>query len=310
MSTQAPTARTTPVQTTASDRVTFGPVHLNVVDPARSLAFWRDLVGLRPVHPAGGDDDGGMHLGVSDAELLVLHPGATRPVAPGHTGIYHLAIHLPSEAEFARVLARLFTARYPHAPTDHVMHWATYLDDPDGIGLELTFETRDRFGRYDLDGARPTVIDAQGRRRDGVAALDLDEVFRHLPDDDLTRPLPGGTRVGHIHLHVAELSPAVRFFEAVGFTHGLTLPVGMAELHAQGTFPHRLALNIWQGVGAPPPPDGVAGLRHAVLRLRGTADVSAAIGALRALGAPVQDDAGDATAVDPSGNRVTLTTGG
>ncbi len=299
MSTTPVTNRPTPVQSTASDSITYGPVHLNVVERSRSLAFWRDLVGLRLL----AERDGGLGLGVDDAELVVLHPGATRPKPQGHAGLYHLAIHLPSEAEFARVLARLFSARYPHAPTDHVMHWATYLDDPDGIMLELTFETLDRFARYDLSSPRPAAVDATGRTRAATAPLDLDEVFGHLPDSDLERPLPAASRIGHIHLHAAELEATVRFYEAVGFTHGLTHPIGMAELHAGGSFPHRLALNIWQGVGAPPAPEGAAGMRHAVLR---SADVAGAVRRARALGAAVEERDGGVLIQDPSRNWILL----
>jgi catechol 2,3-dioxygenase len=292
-------SRPTPAQSTATDRVTWGPVHLDVADGSRSLAFWRDLVGLSLLE----ERDGAIRLGVEDAELLVLHPGATRRAPRGHTGLYHLAIHLPSEAEFARVLARLFSAGYPNAPTDHIMHWATYADDPDGIGLELSFETLDRFGRYDLAGRRPGIVDSRGRLQDAVAPLDLDEVFSHLPDDDLNRPLAPATRIGHIHLHVPELESAVRFYEAVGFGHGVSLPIGMAELHAHGSFPHRLALNVWQGVGASPPPDGTAGLRHVVVRVRSQEDVEATINRLGEIG-DVETVEGGAVARDPGGNRV------
>jgi catechol 2,3-dioxygenase len=298
--------RPTAAQSTVADFATYGPVHLDVVDSSRSLAFWRDLVGLTVLD----ERDGALRLGVEDAELLVLHPGATRRTPRGHTGLYHLAIHLPSEAEFARVLARLFNARYPHAPTDHIMHWATYADDPDGIGLELSFETLDRFGHYELAGRHAAVVDSEGSTRDAVAPLDLEEVFSHLPGDDPARPLPAATRIGHLHFHVAELEPAVRFYEAVGFTFGVDLLIGMAEMHAGGSFPHRLALNVWQGVGAPPPPDGAAGLRHAVLWMRSPDDVSAAVARVRALGADVEElPGGGALVRDPSGNRMHLTAG-
>ncbi len=303
--TRLPT-RPTPAQSTAEDLATWGPVHLDVSDLERSLGFWRDLIGLQVL----GEHGGAAHLGVSDAELLVLHPGAVRPPLRGHTGLYHLAIHLPSEAEFARVLARLFTARYPHAPTDHVMHWATYLDDPDGIGLELSFETLDRFDRWETNGGRMAVIDAEGRRRDGVAPLDLDEVFGHLTDRDLARPLPAGTRIGHIHLHVAAIDPALDLYAALGFTPGMRTPLGMADMSAGGSFPHRLAVNVWQGAGAPPPPPGTAGLRHAVLEFRDGDALAAALERVRALGGDI-DTAPDGTSVqDPSGNRTLLRTGG
>lgn len=302
MSATRTSGRPSPVESTASDFAYLGPVHLDVTDAERSLSFWRDLVGLTLVAQHGAE----LRLGVEDAELLVLHPGASQRVPPGHTGLYHLAIHLPSEGEFARVLGRLFSARYPNSPTDHVTHWATYLDDPDGIGLELSFETHDRFGHYDLSGARPAIVDPQGRQHDVVAALDLDEVFSYLPDNDFTRPLPAQTRIGHIHLHVADLEQAIRFYEAVGFTLGAILPVGMAEMSAGGSFPHRLALNTWQGEGAPPRPEGAAGLRQADVCLPSLEDLSLRVERVRALGAPIEEHRRGAGLTDPSGNRIYL----
>jgi catechol 2,3-dioxygenase len=118
--------------------------------------------------------------------------------------------------------------------------------------------------------------------------------------------MPPGTRIGHLHLHVSDLEAAVRFYEAVGFTPGVILLHGMAELSAGGSFPHRLALNIWQGVGAPPRPEGSAGLRQADLCLDSMDDLKAPIERVRALGVPVEEHRRGAAVADPSGNRIYL----
>ncbi len=266
-------------------------MHLDVTDERRSLEFWSGTIGLQVL----GRSADGVHLGVEDAELLVLHPAASRPVRRGHSGLYHLAIHLPSEAEFARVLGRLLQRGVRNAPTDHIMHWATYLDDPDGIGLELSFETLDRFGSYADSSGRPMLVDSAGRLRDAVEPLDLDEVFSHLVDRDFEAPLPAGTRIGHVHLHVGAIGPALEFYEAVGFKLNVDFSnFGGADMHAGGSFPHRLAVNIWQGAGAPQPPPGTAGLRHLVLQRRSAAAVDTAA------------NDGGTMIVDPSGNRTLL----
>jgi catechol 2,3-dioxygenase len=297
------THRPTPAETTQLDDARYGAVHLDVIDLERSLGFWHELLGLKLL----ASDGRTAHLGVEDAELLVLHARAMRRPQRGHSGLYHVAIHLPSEAEFARVLGRLFNARYPNAPTDHIMHWATYLDDPDGIGLELSFETLDRFGGYEPGVPHPAVLDAEGRRRALTAPLDLDEVFTHLPGSDLDRPLAAGTRIGHIHLHVGDLEAALAFYEAVGFTRNVVLPIGMADMSAGGSFPHRLALNVWQGIGAPAALPGAAGLGAADLTLPTAEAVEAAVTRLRGLGAEVEPaTAGGVSARDPAGNRVRL----
>lgn len=264
--------RPTPAESTASDALTYGAVHLYVTDLDRSLVFWRDLIGMTELgrdEPGenGAGEGGAVRLGVSDAELVVLHPGATGPVQRGYSALYHLAIHMPSEAEFARILGRLFAARYPNAPTDHITHWATYLDDPDGINLEIAFETIDRVSKIDIIGGRPLIIDSEGNRHDMTEPLGLEEVFSFREDEDISRPLPEGTRIGHVHLYVGDLEAAQTFYEEVGFTrHMDATGIGFADLSLGGTFPHRIAVNVWQGVGAPQAPEGTAGMRHFVLR--------------------------------------------
>jgi len=264
--------RPTPAESTASDALTYGAVHLYVTDLDRSLVFWRDLIGMTELgrdEPGenGAGEGGAVRLGVSDAELVVLHPGATGPVQRGYSALYHLAIHMPSEAEFARILGRLFAARYPNAPTDHITHWATYLDDPDGINLEIAFETIDRVSKIDIIGGRPLIIDSEGNRHERTEPLGLEEVFSFREDEDISRPLPEGTRIGHVHLYVGDLEAAQTFYEEVGFTrHMDATGIGFADLSLGGTFPHRIAVNVWQGVGAPQAPEGTAGMRHFVLR--------------------------------------------
>src|SRR3984885_8864961 len=100
----------------AGETIAHGTVHLDVTDLPRALAFWRDLLGLADL----GEADGAARLGVGGRELIGLHPGAVRGPQRGHSGLYHVALHLPDEREFARVLARLAAARYPQAPTDHI----------------------------------------------------------------------------------------------------------------------------------------------------------------------------------------------
>lgn len=286
---------------TPTELATFGPAHLDVVDRERSLRFWRDLVGLQML----GDGEA-VELGAGDEALVVLHPVATRPVLRGYSGLYHVAVHLPDEPEFARVLARLIERRYPIAPTDHVMSKAIYLNDPDGIGLELTLETPERIRNWDITDRGPEVIDAEGRRGGGTEPLDVGEVLDALLDRDLERPLPAGTKIGHVHLHVGDLDAAFRFYrDELGFIEHVYAPrFGFADLHAGGRFPHRMAVNVWQGEGAPQPPPGIAGLRHFTIRFDSPARLDEV--AARVAGAEQREDSH--VVRDPARNVVLLTT--
>ena len=298
--------RTTPTgDSTAGDFATFGAVHLDVTDGARALAFWRDLVGLESM---GGMGDG-IRLGAGGRELVVLHPGASTPLLREASGLYHLSLHLPSLPEFARVVGRLQSAGYAHYPTDHLTHFADYADDPDGNGLELVFETLQRYGSMEVGPNGPRFVDSEGRPHSGRGPIDLAWLFSHVPDGDTLPGLPTGTIMGHIHLRVADLDETVAYYrDAIGFTtnmHGAGF--GMSDMSAGGSFPHRLAANIWESGGRPQRPAGTAGLRHFTLDLRSPGDLDATLARLDAKGHPAQRQEHGAVATDPSGNRLLLT---
>ncbi len=73
---------------------------------------------------------------------------------------------------------------------------------------------------------------------------------------------PPETRVGHVHLKVADLDRAVAFYtEVLGFTLKVRMGSGAAFL-AAGSYHHHIGLNTWESLGAAPPPPGHTGLHH------------------------------------------------
>jgi catechol 2,3-dioxygenase len=86
--------------------------------------------------------------------------------------------------------------------------------------------------------------------------------------------------------------------------------MGMADLGAGGRFPHRLALNVWQGEGAPPQPRGAAGMRHFTVLTRDRAQLEAARARLEVAGAVVEPSGDGFLLGDPSGNRLRLLAAG
>ena len=119
--------------------VTIGHVHLTVADLDRSLSFYRDLLGFEVTARYGDSavflSAGGYH------HHLALNTWAGKGATPppkGHSGLFHHAILYPSRKELARVLKKLIDEQYPLTGTaDHGVSEAIYLDDPDGIGVEL-----------------------------------------------------------------------------------------------------------------------------------------------------------------------------
>ena len=63
------------------------------------------------------------------------------PPPPGSSGLYHFAIRFPSRRALAEAVQRLLDAGWPvdHA-SEHGALQAVYLDDPDGNGVEMSWD--------------------------------------------------------------------------------------------------------------------------------------------------------------------------
>jgi len=117
----------------------IGHVNLKVADLERSLKFYRDLLGFEVATWYG---DQAVFLSAGDYHhhigLNTWQSAGANPPPAGHTGLYHVAILLPSRQELARVVKRLQDAKYPiDDAEDHGVSEAIYLKDPDANGIEL-----------------------------------------------------------------------------------------------------------------------------------------------------------------------------
>src|SRR5436190_19832889 len=75
------------------------------------------------------------------------------------------------------------------------------------------------------------------------------------------RPIDRGVRIGHVHLKVADLERALKFYCGVlGFE--LTQRRAGAAFVSAGGYHHHIALNTWESLGGSPPPPGTTGLYH------------------------------------------------
>ena len=274
---------------------TVGPVALTVADIKRSEQFYTDVLGLRVLVRAGStltlSADGATPLAA-----LTEHAGA-QPRPPRTTGLYHFAILVPSRLELARSLRRLAEMRYPlTGASDHLVSEALYLDDPDGNGIEIY---RDR--------PRAEWPSRNGQLQMAVDPLDIDGILNELERD--TRPWDGiapGTTLGHMHLHVADLHAAEAFYCGVlGFD--IMLRYGPSALFiSAGGYHHHIGLNVWAGVGAPPPPAGSAGLRYFVVQLPNAGALEQLVERVRAAGVASEQTSEGIILRDPSANQLVL----
>jgi catechol 2,3-dioxygenase len=100
--------------------------------------------------------------------------------------------------------------------------------------------------------------------------------------------IPAGTRVGHVHLKVADLERALGFYCGVlGFE--LTQRYGaQAAFVSAGGYHHHIGHNTWESLGGGPPPPGTTGLYHVAILYPSRRDLAGAL--RRVLEAGIQLD--------------------
>ena len=83
-----------------------------------------------------------------------------------------------------------------------------------------------------------------------------------MPDNT---PIIAGTRIGHVHLKVADLDRALAFYSGVlGFELMQRVSSDAAFISAGG-YHHHIGLNTWESKGGRPPPPGTTGLFHTAI---------------------------------------------
>jgi len=273
---------------------TMGYAHLTVSDLARSLAYYRDRIGLTLQQ----QEDDVAHLGVNGQELLRLTEKRGARLAQRVTGLYHFALRLPSRFDLACILSHLVSTETPLSGfADHDVSEAIYLSDPDGHGIEIYRDRPRHEWHYDGDQLRLTTerFDAEGV----LAELRGANVNWH--------GLPDTTIMGHIHLHIADIQAAERFYvSTLGFD--LIARYGPSAIFVSaGGYHHHLGLNTWAGRGAPPPPPESLSLNWYEIRLPNAAALSEVTGRIDTAGLPYTENEEGIFVTDPSANRLLLT---
>jgi catechol 2,3-dioxygenase len=86
--------------------------------------------------------------------------------------------------------------------------------------------------------------------------------------------LPPQTRIGHVHLKVADLDRALQFYQGVlGFD--ITTRYGSSAVFlSAGGYHHHIALNTWESKNGKPPAPGTTGLFHTAILFPTRADLA------------------------------------
>ncbi len=283
----------------------LGHVSLRVANLENQITFYQHVLGFQ-LHWREGNKAG---LGAGGTDLLRLSEEPDLKKYRRVTGLYHFAVLFPDRRQLAIAVARLFAFKYRNHPTDHIMTKTTYLDDPEGNGIELYAESPED-GIFTIENNDFVTRRADGTLSDGREPLDVDALFSHLKEDDkLDVPIPPETRVGHVHLHVRNVQEAVDFYHGViGFdVMGLSSTFQAAFISAGG-YHHHLGLNAWQGEGAPPPPADGVGLRHFTIDFANQEALSEVVKRIDDMGIPSNKTEDGLLIYDPSQNGVVLRT--
>jgi catechol 2,3-dioxygenase len=199
------------------------------------LNFYVGTLGMDVIHATSSLT----HLGVDGRVFLILDHRQIYPLETHTTqGLYHVAFLLPSRQALGEILRQLIEKQYPLAGlVDHGVSEAIYLSDPEGNGVELYCDRP--------VNAWPTVK--------GQLAM-VNAPFQHQAVFALSTKASGlakRTILGHLHLHVRNLSEAEEYYTHQ-FAYQLQQRFGsQASFLSDGDYHHHLGINIWLGTNLP-----------------------------------------------------------
>jgi catechol 2,3-dioxygenase len=270
----------------------IGDVHLIVSDLDRSVDFYQNMIGFnilkKETNKVTLTADG-------STPLLVLEEDADSIQRPnGTTGLFHFAILLPDRTSLARVLIHLTDSGYPlQGASNHQYSDALYLADPEDNGIEIYVDLPPE--KWKQDG--------NGGYEGGTYPIDIDKLISEAGSESWSG-LPSNTRVGHMHLQVAELEMTEKFYvDGLGFDV-TTKGDGSLFVSKKG-YHHHIGLNTWAGTGLPSPPDNARGLKQFTLYFT-QEEIDNAKLQLQQLDFAFEENNGAILVKDPSGNAIQI----
>lgn len=268
-------------------------VSIQVLNLQRAIEFYTNTLGLTVLN----QDEYQVELSANGKDSLLsivqLENGIKK--VPRTTGLYHFAILLPSRKELGKILNHFIKNQVPlHGASNHGISEAIYLSDPEGNGIEIASDTDPK--KWKWKNGQLDVFSENG-------PMDIKSVLSESQDEEFTK-LPADTIMGHIHLHASELKNIRRFYEeALGMDVVIDLP-RQALFFSYGKYHHHLAVNVWNGIGAPTPPSNSVGLRNFLLRLPDSISLEEIESNFMNMKIPYSTTEKGLAVRDPSGNNI------
>jgi catechol 2,3-dioxygenase len=277
------------------DDLRLGAVLLQVADIERSLTYYTTVLGMNVVERTAES----AILGDATRSPLVElreRPGVRPVPRSGRLGLYHFAILLPDRPSLGRFLSHLAHAGVRAGMSDHLVSEAIYLSDPDGLGIEVY-----------VDRNRDSWVIRGSELAMATEPLDSEAVIAAGADGEW-QGMPAGTRIGHVHLFVADLAAAAEFYhESLGLDKIVWSYPGALFMSAGG-YHHHLGVNTW-AAGAPRATDGDARLLEWRIELPEAEGVGELGESLSSRGFMVDASAKGLLTRDPWGTTLRVTAG-
>lgn len=271
---------------------TVSTVTLRVARLEPALKFYREVIGLALRSQASGQ----AVLGSMDEDILVLLERPQAKHEAGTTGLYHLAVLLPSRPHLAQWLRHASALSVRLGAGDHDVSEAFYLSDSEGNGVEVYADRPRSVWKKEGDGIYITT-----------QAVDTEDLLKEVPAQ-AWQGVPAGTTLGHVHLRVNSLDEAKAFYVyLLGFAL-MSDYTGMGALFvAAGGYHHHIGLNVWQTQDAPAPSEGALGLVHYTVSLPSAGDVEEISARLSQAHYPFSTRENGLELKDPAGNGLRFT---
>ncbi len=215
----------------------LGKVGLIVSDLDRSLQFYSEVIGLQILNRS----ERSVQLGVAADNRVLLEleqRKGVRALTGKRLGLYHFALLLPHRADLSSFAEHLQAVGIRYGMSDHLVSEAFYLEDPDGLQIEVY-----------ADRNRTEWVWHAGEIAVAVEPLNLRKLLNvpHQP----WAGVPRGSRVGHIHLYIGDVHRAEQLYH-----RGMGMNVSSRGLPgslfvAAGDYHHHVGLNTWAGNVAP-----------------------------------------------------------
>lgn len=216
--------------------IELSDVTLRVRDLERVTAFYRDVIGLNVTRETNARVE--LSAPAADGTSLISLEHAPDAIERprGTAGLFHTAILVPGRAALGRAARRLIERDVEFGTGDHGVSEALYLDDPEGNGVEI-------YADRAVTEWPPAQVDGQVTMY--TKAVDVQSLLA-ADGTETGLPIPLQTRIGHLHLCVANLAQAEAFFAGeLGFPVRQRTYPGALFLGRDG-YHHHLGANVWR----------------------------------------------------------------